>query len=176
MRKPVAFLLAAILVFSVTAIASAEKYGLGLVTTLSNVADAGEKSGSAQVNTLVCSLVLDDAGKIKSVLFDMQQTKTQFTAEGKVVNLPENPQTKYELGLNYGMAKASSISKEWFEQANAFSAYCVGKTPSEVVSMPVHATDERHPQVPDVPDLKTSVTISLGDFFRALEKAAANAK
>mgnify|MGYP000987229057 CR=1 FL=1 len=175
MRKPVAFLLAVVMVLSLAAIASAEKYGQGLVTTISNVADAGEKSGTAQVNTLVCSLVLDDEGKIVSALFDMQQTKIQFSAEGKVVDLPEHLQTKDELGANYGMAKASSIGKDWFEQADAFGTYCVGKTPAEVLGMAVYAADERHPAVPDVPDLKTSVTISVGDFLQALEKAAKNA-
>lgn len=176
MKKTVVFLLVAVLMMGLTAMVSAETYGLGFVTTISNVADAGEKNGSTQVNTLVCSLVLDDEGKIKSAIFDMQQTRTQFDAQGKVVDLPTAFQTKNELGANYGMSKASAIGKDWFEQAAAFSAYCVGKTPAEVLAMPVYAADERHPQVPDVPDLKTSVTISVGDFLLVLEKAAANAK
>lgn len=176
MKKTVALLLSALMLFGLSAVASAEMYGQGMVTTISNVADAGEKSGSAQVNTLVCSLVLDDEGKIVSALFDMQQTKIQFSAAGKVVDLPEKLQTKDELGAAYGMAKASAIGKDWFEQADAFGAYCVGKTPEEVLNMAVFAKDERHPAVPDVPDLKTSVTISVGDFLLALEKAAANAR
>ncbi|NLO13096.1 MAG: hypothetical protein GX124_03115 [Clostridiales bacterium] len=106
----------------------------------------------------------------------MQQTKVQFTAEGKVVDLPETLKTKMELGPDYGMLKASPIGKEWFEQAEAFSAYCVGKTPEEVLGMATKVKDDNHPAVPDVADLATSVTMDVSDFLEALGKAAANAK
>ncbi|MDD4080027.1 MAG: hypothetical protein PHP02_01265 [Eubacteriales bacterium] len=175
-KKSITLVLVAVLLLSFAAIASAEKYGLGMVTNFSGVADAGEKNGAAQVNTLSCALVLDDEGKIVSALFDMQQSKIQFTAEGKVVNLPETLKTKMELGPDYGMLKASPIGKEWFEQAEAFAAYCVGKTPEEVLGMALYAKDDDHTSVPDVADLKTSVTIDVGDFLEALEKAATNAK
>ena len=154
-----------------------DKYGLGMVTSIGSVADAtAEKAGAAQVNTTVCSLVLDAEGKIKSVTWDVQQTKIQFSAEGKPVDLPEQLLTKLEKGEAYGMRKASAIGKEWFEQIAAFAEYAVGKTVEEMLAMPVYERDASHTKVPDVEDLKASVTVTVGDYLAALEKAASNAK
>jgi hypothetical protein len=159
------------------AAAAQDKYGLGMVTSIGSVADAtAEKAGAAQVNTTVCSLVLDAEDKIKSVTWDVQQTKIQFSVEGKPVDLPEQLLTKLEKGEAYGMRKASAIGKEWFEQIAAFAEYAVGKTVEELLAMPVYERDANHTQVPDVEDLKASVTVTVGDYLAALEKAAANAK
>ena len=154
-----------------------DKYGLGMVTSIGSVADAtAEKAGAAQVNTTVCSLVLDAEGKIKSVTWDVQQTKIQFSAEGKPVDLPEQLLTKLEKGEAYGMRKASAIGKEWFEQIAAFAEYAVGKTVEEMLAMPVYERDASHTKVPDVEELKASVTVTVGDYLAALEKAANSAK
>ena len=122
------------------------------------------------MNTTVCSLVLDAQGLIKSVTWDVQQTKIQFSIEGKPVDLPSDLLTKLEKGEDYGMRKASAIDKEWFEQIDAFAAYCVGKTVEEVLATPT-ADD-----APAVEELKASVTVSIGDYLASLQKAAANAK
>ena len=157
--------------------AAQDKYGLGMVTSIGSVADAtAEKAGTAQVNTTVCSLVLDAEGKIKSVTWDVQQTKIQFSAEGKPVDLPEQLLTKLEKGEAYGMRKASAIGKEWFEQIAAFAEYAVGKTVEEMLAMPVYERDASHTKVPDVEELKASVTVTVGDYLAALEKAANSAK
>lgn len=157
--------------------APADKYGLGMVTSIGSVAEAtAEKAGAAQVNTTVCSLVLDAEGKIKSVTWDVQQSKIQFSAEGKPVDLPEELLTKLEKGEAYGMAKASEIGKEWFEQIAAFAEYATGKTVDEVLNIPVYERDANHKQVPDVEELKASVTITVGDYLASLKKAAENAK
>ena len=153
------------------------KHGLGMVTSVGSLADAtAEKAGAAQVNTTVCSLVLDAEGKIQSVTWDVQQTKIQFSLEGKPVEVPEGLKTKLEKGPEYGMAKTSPIGKEWNEQIEAFGAWVIGKTVDEVLGMPVYERDASHPAVPDVEDLKASVTINVGDYLAALQKAAANAK
>jgi len=147
------------------------------VTSIGSVADAtAEKAGAAQVNTTVCSLVLDAEDKIKSVTWDVQQTKIQFSVEGKPVDLPEQLLTKLEKGEAYGMRKASAIGKEWFEQIAAFAEYAVGKTVEELLAMPVYERDANHTQVPDVEELKASVTVTVGDYLAALEKAANSAK
>ncbi len=159
-----------------TAAGAVQKSGLGFVTSIGSIADAGEKNGSAQVNTTVCSLNLDGEGKIASVQFDVQQTKIQFTAEGKLIDLPEVLKTKIEKGDEYGMRAASGIGKEWFEQIHVFEEYCVGKTVEEVLGMETYERDASHPKVPAAEDMKSTVTISVGDYLAALEKAAANAK
>ena len=76
--------------------------------------------------------------------------------------------SKNELGDAYGMKKASSIGKEWYEQAAAFSAYVTGKTVSEVSGI---AVDDH--ESPTDADLAASVTIGIGEFQTLIEKAAA---
>lgn len=155
------------------------KGGQGMVTSIGSVADATvDKPGSAQVNTIVCSLLLDGQGKILKVTWDEQQTKIQFGMDGKPFELPapEKLLTKLEKGDAYGMKKASAIGKEWYEQIAAFAEYCKGKTVDEVLAIKTVAVDASHPAVPNVEDLKTSVTVSVDDYLAALRKAADNAK
>ena len=175
MKKLLSLSLALVLVLSVMSFAAADshavKHGLGMVTSIGSVADAtAEKAGAAQVNTTVCSVLLDAAGKIVSVIWDVQQSKIQFSVEGKPVDLPAELLTKLEKGEAYGMRKASAIGKEWFEQIDAFAAYCVGKTVEEVLATPT-ADD-----APAAEELKASVTVSIGDYLASLKKAADSAK
>jgi hypothetical protein len=66
---------------------------------------------------------------ITSCIIDASQTNINFSKEGKITSdINAEFQTKNELGDAYGMKKASSIGKEWNEQANAFAQYVVGKT------------------------------------------------
>lgn len=152
--------------------------GLGSVTTMSGAGAKADKTGSVTVNTTMCELELDDAGKITAVSFDIAQNKVGFDATGALTGelTGEHP-TKKELGDGYGMKAASGIGKEWFEQAEALEDWCVGKTVEEVVTMPTYDKgDGRHTQVPDDVDLKTGCTIDVGSFLNALQKAADNAK
>ncbi|NLW20049.1 MAG: hypothetical protein GXY84_01555 [Clostridiales bacterium] len=153
------------------------RHGLGMVTSIGSVSEATEeKAGAAQVNTTVCSLVLDAEDRIHSVVWDVQQSRVQFSLEGKPVDLPEELLTKLEKGPAYGMVRASEIGKEWNEQIEAFAQYAVGKTVEEVLGIPVFERDASHLQVPDVEELKGSVTITVGDYLESLRKAAENAK
>ena len=148
--------------------------GLGSVTTMSGAGAEADKAGSVTINTTMCALELDDAGKITAVSFDIAQNKVGFDATGALTG--EHP-TKKELGDGYGMKAASGIGKEWFEQAEALEDWCVGKTVEEVVTMPTYDKgDGRHTQVPDDVDLKTGCTIDMGSFLNALQEAADNAK
>ena len=152
--------------------------GLGSVTTMSGAGAEADKAGSVTVNTTMCELELDDAGKIIAVSFDIAQNKVGFDATGALTGelTGEHP-TKKELGDGYGMKAASGIGKEWFEQAEALEDWCVGKTVEDVVAMPTYDKgDGHHTQVPDDVDLKTGCTIDVGSFLNALQKAADNAK
>lgn len=152
--------------------------GLGSVTTMSGAGAEADKAGSVTLNTTMCALELDDAGKITAVSFDIAQNKVGFDATGALTGelTGEHP-TKKELGDGYGMKAASGIGKEWFEQAEALEDWCVGKTVEEVVTMPTYDKgDGHHTQVPDDVDLKAGCTIDVGSFLNALQKAADNAK
>ena len=170
----VALMTALLLAIATTAMAAT---GLGSVTSV-KVTPAGEAAGSVSVNTTMCAVTLDDAGKIVAVQFDVVQPKAAFDATGAASgDLNAAPQTKKELKEGYGMLKASAIGKEWFEQAAALEAWCVGKTVEEVCAMKTFDRgDGSHTMVPDEADLKASVTVTVGDYLEALKKAAAVAK
>lgn len=146
------------------------KTGLGVVTNLSSSTDAAEEDGVAEVYSTIAAVTVDENGVITDCIIDAAQTKINFSKEGKVTTDLETAfQTKNELGENYGMAKASSIGKEWNEQAASFAEYVVGKTKDEVAGIAVSeglATDE---------DLAASVTVHVTDFMSAVEKAVDNA-
>ena len=92
--------------------------------------------------------------------------------EGKITtDLATIFKSKVDMGEEYGMKKASSIGKEWNEQAAAFADYVKGKTVEEIKGIAV--TEEG---VPTGDDIKGSVTVKVKDFIAGIEKAAANAK
>lgn len=170
MKKILSAVIAMTLLLSVATCALAAT-GLGSVTSVTNTA-AGEKDGSVSVNTTMCAVTLDEEGKITGVSFDVVMSKGTFDATGAVTGEESaEPQSKKELKEGYGMKAASAIGKEWYEQAEALEAWCVGKTVEEVLGMPVTEKGSS-----DDVDLKTSCTVGVGDLLKALEKAAAAAK
>lgn len=150
---------------------SGDKLGLGVTTTIDKSKDAGDEDGLVQVYSYYSAVTFGSDSKITSCAIDASQNNVKFTAEGKLTSDLTAPlQTKVEIGDAYGMKKQSTIGKEWYEQANAFAAYVVGKTTAEVTGIAMSegkATDA---------DLKASVTVSIGDFIATIEKAGANAK
>ena len=150
----------------------AVKTGLAVISSTAKSKDAGEKEGLAQADSTVVAVTVDKEGKITKCVIDAAQTKISFSNAGKITT-PLNTvfKTKQELGTEYGMSKASSIKKEWNEQANALADYVVGKTAAEVKGIAVNEKG-----APTATDLTSSVTIAIGGYVAAIEKAVANAK
>ena len=183
MKKTIALVLTALLMVSMLSFALADTHGLAMLTTYGDVKNAevkdGEKyEGTAPVDSVVCSVVLDDNGVIKSVRFDVVQLRTKFDVEGKLAEADYTMEvpSKIDKGEAYGMRKASPIGKEWFEQIAAFEEYCVGKTVEEVANMPTKVLNDAHPAVPDVADLAATVSMNLSEYLEVLVKAASLAK
>ena len=176
MKKILSVVLAAMMILSMTSAFAAT--GLGSVTSVSLTPATAEKAGSVSVNTTMCAVTLDDAGKIVAIKFDVVQPKAAFDAAGAASGeLNAAPQTKKELKEGYGMKRVSSIGKEWYEQAAALEAWCIGKTVEEVLGMKTFDRgDGSHTMVPDEADLKAGCTITVGDYLKALVNAAANAQ
>ena len=171
-----AVLVAALLLTLATSALAAT--GLASLTSVKLTPATADAAGSVSVNTTMCAVTLDDEGKIVSVTFDVVQPKAAFDATGAASGeLNAAPQTKKELKEGYGMKRVSSIGKEWFEQAAALEDWCVGKTVAEVLAMKTFDRgDGSHTNVPEEADLVSSVTITVGDYLKTLEMAAANAK
>ncbi len=148
------------------------KTGLAVVTSVSGSKDAAaDPAGLAQGYSTNAAVTDDAEGKIVSCVIDAAQTNVNFDTAGVVTTaLDTEFQTKNELGEGYGMKAASSIGKEWNEQAAAFAAYVVGKTAEEVNGIAVsegYAADA---------DLKASVTVHITTFMEVVAKAVNNAQ
>lgn len=151
--------------------AKALKTGLGVVTTIDRSADVGEENGVAEGYSMIAAVLVDEDGVIADCVIDAVQTPVEFDATGKIVTpLDSEFKTKNELGDEYGMKVASSIGKEWNEQAAFFADYVVGKTIEDVKGIALDAegvaTDE---------ELLAGVTVHISPLIAAIEKAVANA-
>ncbi len=150
---------------------AAIKVGLGTYTSLkSSKAATAQAEGTAQVDVTSCALAVDANGKIVEVSFDVTQGKVKFNAAGVIsTDLAAEVKSKKELGDAYGMKAASPIGKEVNQQITALESYMIGKTVAEVVGM------KTKDSAPDVDALKSTVTIKVDDYLKALAKANANA-
>ncbi|MGN1120431.1 MAG: hypothetical protein ACI4Q4_08730 [Oscillospiraceae bacterium] len=142
------------------------KLGMGVVTSI-----ASSSAGKAQVDATVATVVTDDVGKIVSCKIDVAQNKMEV-ADGAV---PEDAasatfKTKKEKGDEYAMRGASPIGKEWFEQAEAFEQFVVGKTAAEVAAIPTETLDNGHVVTTDE-TLLAGCTMSISDMISATVKA-----
>lgn len=148
-------------------------------TGLAVIADVGkskpasaEGDGQAQANISLVAVTVGDDGVIDACVIDMVQAKVGFSAAGLLTTDASTTfQSKNELGEGYGMKKASSIGKEWNEQAAAMADYVVGKTLEEVKGIAV-AEDGKAADA----DLAASVTVSVGGFISGIEAAVSNAE
>ena len=141
------------------------KLGLGLVY--------GDCT-NAQINATIATVVLDNDGKIVACKIDAVQNKYTIADSISFTNLL----TKKELGYNYNMAAfgtslvGNPTVLEWFEQAAAFEAWCVGKTIAEVEAMPTQVKGEHNYVISADEDLLAAgCTISITDFIAAVVKA-----
>lgn len=151
--------------------AAALKTGFAAVISVADSASAGDEDGKAKADGILVAVSVDDAGKIVRCSIDSTQTVINFAKDGKIVtDMATEFPTKQEIGADYGMAKASSIGKEWNEQIDALAAYVVGKTAEEVRGIAMTETT-----APADADLAASCTISIGGYIDAIAKAADNA-
>lgn len=148
--------------------AASDKLSIGIVSSMSKSSSAADgKPGLAQVDNAYVALTRDAGGKISSCILDESQSSVSFTASGKITtDTSVMPQTKNEIGDALGLKKESGIGKEWYEQAEEFAKYVIGKTSAEIKGI---AVDDKGYAVST--DIKSSVTISIGDFKVAIEKA-----
>ena len=148
----------------------AEKIGLGIVTTFGHATKQKDAKGGASVQfeDNINMVALDADGKVVYSKTDVAQNTVAFTPEGKLDKFNAEGTTKLGLGEKYGMRATSAkagIGKEWFEQAEAYDKWLVGKNKEDVSGMKLEkgkATDA---------DLKAGVTITISDFQAATVEA-----
>ena len=116
------------------------KLGVAAVSEASeSTAATAEADGVAKLYSEFGAAVVGADGKILAALNDATQPKIAIDTNGAIVEASYKD-TKRMLGSEYGMEgkvdnDGNGVMKEWFEQSAAFSAFCVGKTASEVAGL-----------------------------------------
>ena len=109
------------------------------VTAVTDVttADATEdKDGSSKVATTVFAAAVNAEKKVVAASSDCVEYSFTFNTKGaSTLERIEAVASKKEQGANYGMVAYGGAKKEWFEQAAAFDAACIGKTATEIAGL-----------------------------------------
>ena len=165
MKKLIAIVMVLAMILSLTGFtAGGEEYKLGMGISLSM---DSSKDELAQVDATVAAVVLDSEGKIVACRLDVAQNKMEVV-EGEV-DTEKTFETKAELKERYNMVVAGSIG-EWYEEAQGFEAYVVGKTADEVEAMETVLNDSGHNVSVDE-ELLASCTMDIVAFKEAVVKA-----
>ena len=151
----------------------AVKTGLSLITSVgSSTSASAEGDGLAQADITLVAVTVGEDGVIDDCVIDAIQSKVNFDAAGQLTtDLTAPVASKNERGDDYGMRKASSIGKEWNEQAQAIADYVVGKTIDQVTGISVTEDGKAGDA-----DLAASVTMSIGGYLEGIQQAVANAQ
>ncbi len=152
------------------------KTGLGIVVdaTVADEDAENEKGASAQIDTTIAVVALDEAGTIVASQIDSAQQKVAFDMDG--VAGETDLRTKTEKEFDYNMVAFGGSIAEWFEQVNAFETWMNGKTVADVTGMEFTENSHGYTDTPADEDLKASCTISMTAFLNAIQKAADAAK
>lgn len=95
-----------------------------------------DKDGSNKVSTTVFAAAVDADGKIVAASSDCIELSFTFNTKGaSTLDTTKAVTSKKEAGANYGMVAYGGAKKEWFEQAAAFDAACIGKTAAEIAGL-----------------------------------------
>lgn len=150
-----------------------DQLGLAVVTNMSKSKDASaDADGQCQAYSVYMAVTIGPDGRITGSILDSSQGTVKFNAAGQITSdVNAGIKTKRELGDAYGMKGASGIGREWYQQADAFEEYIVGKTAEEVTGIVVNESGK-----PAEADLASSVTVAIGDFQAVVQKATADAE
>lgn len=92
-----------------------------------------EKDGSNKVSTTVFASALDANSQVVAASSDCVEVAFTFDAQGKsTLDTSKTVVSKKDQGANYGMVAYGGADKEWFEQAAAFDAACIGKSATDI--------------------------------------------
>lgn len=175
MKKFAVILLTALMVISLVACQKQDgrgdlRTGVGVIFSNTNSKNPeADQNGKIESQAYAAAVIVDEKGRVLQCALDTMVSAFEFTADNVILTDPMTAfKTKNELGYDYGMKKASSIDKEWFEQAQAFADYFVGKDARQIRGLSV-----TEGKVND-PDLASSATLAIAPFQAAVLKAISN--
>ena len=95
-----------------------------------------DKDGSNKVSVNVFGAAVAADGKVVAASSDCVEVTFSFDTKGvSTLDTTKAVASKKEQGENYGMVAYGGAAKEWFEQAAAFDAACIGKTATEIAGL-----------------------------------------
>ncbi len=163
MKKFIAVLLC---LFMLTGCGS--KTALGIVSKRYAAGADMANDGRAETKTTCCALTLDDKGKVLDISIDMVKSHFDFDSKGVITNdIAEEVFTNKELKDDAGYKRNSKLNKEWYEQAEAFENWAMGKNIIDVLN----AANEEQPEEGKGEPLSASVDMDLTDILEAVQKA-----
>ena len=150
----------------------AVRTGLAIVTGLGTVDATAQEAGTAEFDITLAAILVDENDVILDCSIDSIGHKFTFDTTGAITSdVTAEVLTKNELGDNYNMKTYGGAIAEWYQQVDAFEAYCIGKTISEIETGALtedgYAADA---------DLATSATINLSNYVNGLMSAYMNAQ
>ena len=105
----------------------------GTTTNYTDLASAFTAARDA-TGTSVTLTLLEDVTTEESI--SATGGKFTFDLTGKAtLDTTKTISSKRQAGADYGMIAWGGAAKEWFEQADAFDAACVGKTATEIAAL-----------------------------------------
>lgn len=95
-----------------------------------------DKDGSNKIAVTVFAAAVDANGKVVAASSDCVEAAFTFNMQGaSTFDATKAVLSKKEQGTNYNMVAYGGAAKEWFEQAAAFDATCIGKTASQIAGL-----------------------------------------
>ncbi len=92
-----------------------------------------DKDGSNKVATNVFAAAVNGEGKVVAAMSDCAELSFTFNTKGvSTLDTAKAVASKREQGDSYGMVAYGGAAKEWYQQAAAFDAACIGKTADEI--------------------------------------------
>jgi ethanolamine utilization protein EutP (predicted NTPase) len=124
-----------------------------------------DKDGSNKVSVYVFGAAVDADGKVVAANSDCVEVAFSFsTAGASTLDTGKAIVSKKDQGDNYGMVAYGGAKNEWYAQAAAFDAACIGKTATEISAL--MGSDGK-----GVADLQTAgCTIYVSGFVKAASK------
>ncbi|NCB50395.1 MAG: hypothetical protein EOM54_00745 [Clostridia bacterium] len=148
---------------------SGDKLGLGVSTTISGSTDAtAEADGTCYAYTHYCAVTVNADQQVTAAIVDATQSKISINTEGAITTDLEASEvvSKDVIRDNYGLAAASGIGLEWYQQAAGFCSYIIGMTADDISGIAIdetgHAADEA---------LLATTTVHISDFVKVASSA-----
>jgi len=120
------------------------KLGVAINSFLDNSStDASKTDGVVHIYSDIAAAVIDSKGKVLAAINDCVEPKVSFDIEGSITKTTFSG-SKRDLKEDYTMKQKAGTTYEWYQQASAFSAYCVGKTASEIEDIKTKTRDDKY--------------------------------